>query len=125
MKVMSSEIIAAGRSALDDGTPEMRAGRRMEQQAIERARCERMRHLSTQLDAVLHAATYLIGVGIRIRRVTVDRRATVIQVESTPFLHRLFAGDCAWRAQHQEGDVTVHTWFAIRYGVRIEWDERQ
>ncbi|MBL8396151.1 MAG: hypothetical protein JNK99_15635 [Candidatus Accumulibacter sp.] len=92
---------------------------------IYQVRCERLRKLSRSLDEVLHAATYLLNLGVKITRVVYERDRAVITVESTPFLWRLFAGDCAWRQRRLEGETTIYTWFAVRYGTRIEWEERQ
>lgn len=99
--------------------------RQSAQRAIDQVRAENMRALSRRLDRVLHAATWLIGLSIRIRKIRIDRHATVITIENTPFVWRLFAGDCAWRERRTDGDVDRYTWFAVRYGVRIEWEEQQ
>jgi hypothetical protein len=50
----------------------------------------------------------------------VDR--VVVTVAPSPLLHRLLP-DCAWRARRQEGALTIYTWFAVRFDVRIEWEE--
>lgn len=107
-------------------TPESQAALRAAQRAIDKVRAENMLALSRQLDQVLHAATWLIGLSIKIREVRIDRHATVMTVESTPFLWRLFAGNCAWRERRPVGKFDRYTWFAqCQYGVNIEWEERQ
>jgi len=112
-------------------TPERQAALRAAQRAIDAVRADRLLALSRHLDQVLHAATWLIGRAIKIRAVHIARHAVVITVESTPFLWRLFAGECAWRERRADGaggadsQFDVYTWFAVRYGVRIEWEERQ
>lgn len=96
--------------------------------AIRHVRCEAMRELSRRMDNAHHAATWLIDLGVLIRQVRIDRRPRVvatIQIEHSPFVSRLFAGSCAWRERRQEGAFTLYTWFAVRYGCRIEWEERQ
>ena len=47
----------------------------------------------------------------------------IVKVAPSPYLHRLFAGQCAWRARQQKGVVTIYTWCADRFGIRIEWEE--
>lgn len=88
-------------------------------------RCEAMQALDRRLDNARHCAAWLIDLGVKVRGVRVDKAAGVVKVESTPFLWRLFAGDYAWRERRQEGALTIFTWFAVRYGTRIEWEEQQ
>ncbi len=95
---------------------------------IKRVRCEAMLELSRRMDNAHHAATWLINLGVLIRQVRIDRVPRVvatIRIDHSPFVDRLFAGSCAWRERRQEGAYTIYTWFAVRYGVRIEWEERQ
>lgn len=106
-------------------TPEVQAALRAAQRAIDKVRAENMLALSRRLDQLLHAATWLIGLSIKILEVRIERNDTVIIVESTPFLWRLFAGDCAWRERRTDEDFYRYTWFAKRYGTRIEWEEQQ
>lgn len=47
----------------------------------------------------------------------------VIKVAPSPRLHVVFGDDCAWRQRRQDGALTIYTWFADRFGVRIEWEE--
>lgn len=69
------------------------------------------------------AVEWLDGLGIRILDVKITRHAAIVRICHTPFLHRLFANECAWRQQRQEGNTTILTWFALRYATRIEWEE--
>ena len=69
------------------------------------------------------AVEWLDGLGIRILKVDITRHAAIVRICHTPFLHRLFANECAWRQQRQEGNTTILTWFALRYATRIEWEE--
>jgi hypothetical protein len=88
-------------------------------------RCEAMQSLDRRLDNARHCAAWLIELGVKVRGVRVDKASGVVKVESTPFLWRLFAGDCAWRERRQKGAMTIFTWFAVRYSTRIEWEEQQ
>ena len=46
-----------------------------------------------------------------------------VTVPASPHLYRLFAGQCYWRNRRQDGSLTIHTWNAERFGVRIQWEE--
>lgn len=46
-----------------------------------------------------------------------------VTVAASPYLFKLFSGECAWQQRRQEGALVIFTWFAIRYGCRIEWEE--
>lgn len=43
-------------------------------------------------------------------------------VADSPYLHTLMR-DAAWQQRRQEGFLTIYTWFAIRFGICIEWEE--
>lgn len=88
-------------------------------------RGEKIPALDRRFDNARHCAAWLTELGVKVRGVTVDQQSGVVKVESTPFLWRLFANDCAWRERRQAGAVTIYTWFAVRYSTRIEWEERQ
>lgn len=96
--------------------------------AAERARLEALVQTQVVSRRGLNAAKaveWLSGVGVKVLSVEITRFAAVVRIAYTPFLHKLFAGDCAWRQQRQEGNTTILTWFALRYGARIEWEEIQ
>lgn len=44
-------------------------------------------------------------------------------VAASPYLYTLMGRDAAWQQRRQEGSLTIYTWFAIRFGIRIEWEE--
>lgn len=46
-----------------------------------------------------------------------------VSVAASPYLHHLFQNDCTWQQRRQEGCLTIFTWFSVRYGIRIEWEE--
>ncbi len=46
-----------------------------------------------------------------------------VRVAASPFLYTLFGNDAAWQQRRQEGALTITTWFAIRFGIRVEWEE--
>ena len=71
------------------------------------------------------AIEWLSGLGVKVLQVEITRHAAVVRVAHTPFLHKLFANDCAWRQQRQEGNIRIVTWFALRFSTRIEWEEIQ
>ncbi|NMQ05270.1 hypothetical protein E4Q08_08300 [Candidatus Accumulibacter phosphatis] len=79
--------------------------------------------LSRRMDGALHLASWLTAIGVQIRRLTISPTHGVIRVAFTPLLWRLFAGDCAWRERKRVGETLVYTWFAVRDGTRIEWEE--
>ena len=70
-------------------------------------------------------ADWLKGIGVKIISIEIDRLRALVKVQFTPFLWRLFANDCAWQRRRQEGEATIYTWFAVRFGARIEWEEIQ
>ncbi|WP_153117401.1 hypothetical protein [Rhodocyclus tenuis] len=47
----------------------------------------------------------------------------VIVVAPSPRLHAIFGEDCAWRQRRPDGELTIYTWFADRFGCRVEWEE--
>lgn len=48
----------------------------------------------------------------------------VVTVAASPYLYILLGSDnCAWRERRQDGVLTIYTWFADRFGCRIEWEE--
>lgn len=47
----------------------------------------------------------------------------IVTVAASPWLYRLFSDECTWQQRRQEGCLTIYTWFAIRFGIRIEWEE--
>lgn len=44
-------------------------------------------------------------------------------VAASPYLYTLLGSDAAWQKRRQEGCLTIYTWFSIRFGIRIEWEE--
>lgn len=69
---------------------------------------------------LLQNGIYVIG--FRGRRVESGFDRIVVQVAASPYLQTLFA-DAMWLKQRHTGALTVHTWFAERFGIRIEWEE--
>ncbi len=66
-------------------------------------------------------AAALVVISVDMRR---GKAKPQVQVAPSPRLHVLFKDDCAWREREQLGTALVkYTWFAIRYGVHIEWEE--
>lgn len=52
----------------------------------------------------------------------IDR--VIVTVAACPQLYILFGRDgCAWQARRPEGALTIYTWFADRFGIRVEWEE--
>lgn len=93
--------------------------------AVRVVRCEAMQALDRRMDNARQCAAWLIALGVKVRGVEVGPKAAVVKVEASPFVSRLFAHQCAWRERRQEGAWAVFVWFAVRYGTRIEWEERQ
>lgn len=71
------------------------------------------------------AVEWLTDLGVKVLDVKVDPLAAVVRVAYTPFLARIFANDCTWLEQRQEGNATIFVWFALRCSARIEWEEVQ
>ena len=71
------------------------------------------------------AVEWLNNVGVKILAVEIDRLGALVKVQFSPFLCRLFANDCAWNKRRQQGELTIYTWFAVRFGARIVWEEIQ
>lgn len=44
-------------------------------------------------------------------------------VAASPYLYMLLGSSAASQQRRQEGCLTIYTWFAIRFGIRIEWEE--
>jgi hypothetical protein len=76
---------------------------------------------------LLRCVLWLIGHGVYVigfrgwRSNGVDH--VVVQVPPSPYLYHLFQNDCSWQQRRQEGCLTIFTWFSIRFGIRIEWEE--
>ena len=84
-----------------------------------------MQSLDRRMDNARECASWLIDLGVKVRGVEVGTRSAVVKVECSPLVGRLFAGRCAWRKRRQVGAWAIYTWFAVRNGARIEWEERQ
>lgn len=69
---------------------------------------------------LLQNGVYVIG--FRGRRIESGFDVIVVQVVASPYLQTLFT-DAMWLKQRHTGALTVHTWFAERFGIRIEWEE--
>lgn len=82
---------------------------------------------TTLITNLLRCMLWLIRHGIYVIGFNAARRCGVdevtVKVAASPYLQRLFADECAWLSRRQEGALTVRTWFAHRYGIRIEWEE--
>lgn len=79
------------------------------------------------ITGLLKAVIYLLQHGVYVigfrgwrNDAGVDR--IVVQVSASPYLTTLFR-DAIWLRQRQDGALTIHTWFAERWGVRIEWED--
>lgn len=70
---------------------------------------------------LIKSGVYVIGFKGWRSGAGVDR--VTVQVAASPYLHRLFQGDCSWQERRQEGCLTIFTWFSIRFGIRVEWEE--
>lgn len=88
-------------------------------------RSEQSAAIRRRLINAAKAVEWLEGLGVEVVDGKATRFCAVVRVVHTPLLRRLFGDNCAWRQQRQVGDATVLTWFAVRYGARIEWEERQ
>lgn len=72
------------------------------------------------------AVLFLVGHGVFVigfeggQRNGVDR--VTVRVSASPSLHILLS-DRTWLNQRQDGALTVIKWFAVRHGIRIEWEE--
>lgn len=110
--------------AIADGSPETEIALNRLRAELDRKRCETMRQLSRRLDGILHAATALIGLSITIRGIDITSKRAIIRVEACPLVSLIFAEQCAMRRQFRDErhGVMVHTWCAVLYGVRIEWE---
>ncbi len=82
---------------------------------------------TTLLTNLLRCVLWLLRNNVRLigfrgeSRLGVDR--VVVTVAPSPTLYRLFGEDCAWHSQRYDGAATRYTWFAIRFGIRIEWED--
>lgn len=117
-------VISDAVKALADGSTETEIALNRLRADLDRKRRETLRGLADRLDGILHAATALIGLGIKIRRIDVTRKQAIITVEACPLVSLIFADQCAIRRQARDDrhGVMVHTWVAVLYGVRIEWE---
>lgn len=89
------------------------------------ARCEWTEAVCRRSANANKCAEWLRAVGVKISSIEIDRLGALITVQFSPFLWRLFANDCAWQKRRQQGEATIYTWFAVRFGARIEWEEIQ
>lgn len=126
MNPMHEEWKAAEVAAIAESLPAQRRG--LADGAAEKARIDAV----AQTEAIRRrtvnagkAVEWLDGIGIKILNVEITRHAAIVRIAYTPFLNKLFANECAWRQQRQEGNARILTWFALRYGARIEWEEIQ
>lgn len=82
-------------------------------------------HLITNL---LRCVLWLIRHGIYVNGFSGERdtgggtRITV-RVAASPYIYQVLKGEAAWQQRRQQGHLTIFTWFAVRFGIRIEWEE--
>lgn len=69
---------------------------------------------------LMQHGVYVIGFRGWRNAAGVDR--VVVQVAASRYLFTLFR-DAIWLRQRHDGALTIHTWFAERWGVRIEWED--
>lgn len=84
-----------------------------------------MHELDRRIDNARECSAWLIEKGVKVISVVVKRGSAVVRVEASPLVTRLFANNCAWLKRRQVGAATIFTWFSVRNGARIEWEERQ
>lgn len=46
-----------------------------------------------------------------------------VRVAASTYLYTLFGADAVWQQRRRKGHLTITTWFAIRFDIRIEWEE--
>lgn len=76
---------------------------------------------------LLRCVTWLLQHGIYVIGFDGRQRSGVsivtVRVAASPYLYKMFGEDCCWRTRRQEGALTIYTWAANRFGIRIEWEE--
>jgi hypothetical protein len=84
-------------------------------------------HAICMITSLLKVVIYLMRhgvyvIGFRGRRTDAGLDSIVVQVTASPYLKTLFR-DALWLKQRHDGALTIHTWFADRWGIRIEWED--
>lgn len=81
----------------------------------------------TLITNLLRAVLWLIKHGVHVQGFRgwrsdagVDRVAVV--VTASPYLYHLMP-DATWLRRRQEGCLVIYTYFAVRKGISIEWEE--
>jgi hypothetical protein len=66
---------------------------------------------------------WLVEHEIRVIDSRLCRVGGIVKVAASPSLRVLLGSDCSWRQRRQDGALTIYTWFAMRFGTRIEWED--
>lgn len=89
----------------------------------ERAVSEAIRMITSLLKVVIYLMQHGVYViGFRGQRNAAGIDNIVVMVAASPYLTTLFR-DATWLKQRHDGALTIHTWFADRWGIRIEWED--
>lgn len=86
-----------------------------------------IKHAIGMITGLLKVVIYLLQhgvyvIGFRGWRTDAGLDRIVVQVVASPYLNTLFR-DAIWLKQRRDGALTIHTWFADRWGIRIEWED--
>lgn len=84
-------------------------------------------HAIRTITGLLKVVIYLLQHGVYVIGFRGWRNAAgvdniVVTVAASPYLTTLFR-DATWLKQRHDGALTIHTWFADRWGIRIEWED--
>ncbi|WP_374342640.1 hypothetical protein [Azonexus sp.] len=77
-------------------------------------------NLQRCVEWLIRHGVYVIGFNGRRRENGTDE--VTIRVAASPYLYKLMM-DATWLKQTRDGALVTHTWQAIRFATRIEWEE--
>ena len=86
-------------------------------------RAEALADYDRRLDNLRCCVHWLVDNGVKVIESMLCRQGGIVKVAASPNLPRLLGGECSWRKRRQDGALTIFTWFAVRYGTRIEWED--
>lgn len=86
-----------------------------------------MTSAASLITGLLRCVLWLLRHGVYVIGFTGQRRngldRITVKVAASAYLYRIFGDECAWNTRRQDGALTIYTWYAERFGVRIEWEE--
>jgi len=79
---------------------------------------------ATQGQALKQCQQWLAAQQVPVLMVVSSRAGNYVVVPDCPAIYRVFKpDDRAWNRRRREGVFNVYSWFAVRFGVTVTWEQ--